>query len=76
MANKGELCKADEGKLAIARSRTPQLLPHFSNASHAAKMFVFLSALLLEMKRFQPLLGKLVLHPEVDGSDFCKVDSG
>ena len=66
----------DEGKLATARSRTPQLLPRFSNASHAAKMFVFLSAFLLEVKRFQPLLGKLVVRPEADGSDLCEVDGG
>ena len=70
------LCEADEGKLATTRSRTSQLLPHFSNASHASKIFVFLSAFLLKVKKFQRFVGKLVVRPEEDSSDLCKVDGG
>ena len=49
----GDICEADDGKLATARSsRTPQFPPRFSEASHAAKTLSFFSASLLMVKTF------------------------
>ena len=66
MADKCDFCKADEGKLATARSRMPQLPLRFSDTSHTAKMFVFLAASVLKVKKFQPSPGKLVARLEAD----------
>ena len=46
----GDLCKVEHGMLATAHSRMSQLPPHFSEASHAAKMFFFIAASLPEVK--------------------------
>ena len=61
--------EADDGKLATARSRTPQLPPCFNEASHKAKTFFFLPASVLKVKKFQSFPGKLVVCPEAGGSD-------
>ena len=65
--------------MTFARSpfRTPQLLSHFSEASHAPKTFFFLSSSLLKVKKLHPPPGKLVVHVrlEEDGSDLCVADS-
>ena len=47
----------------------PQLLPRFSEASHAPKTFFFLAASRLKVKKFYPPTSKLVARPEEDGSD-------
>ena len=36
----------------------------------------FLAASLLKLKKLQPPPGKLVVRPDVDGSDLCVADSG
>ena len=62
MADGGDLCEADadalctsdDGKLATALSQMAMLPPHFSEASHAARTFVFLVASLLKAKKLQP----------------------
>ena len=53
-ANNGDLREADSDKLATARSQAPIVPLCFSEASHAAKMFVFLAASLLKVKKLQP----------------------
>ena len=70
----GDLCEADDStcKLATARSRTPQLPPHFSEASHAAKMVFVLPVSLVKVKKLQPSSLNLVKHPETDDNDFCE----
>ena len=40
----GDVCEVDNGKLATVCSRTPQLSPRYSKASHATKTFIFLAA--------------------------------
>ena len=75
-ADGGDLCGTDDGKLATARSRTPQLPPRFNEASHAAKTFFFLTASVLKVKKFQSFPGKLVVCPEAGGSDLSKADGG
>ena len=65
----GDLCEADNGKLATAHSRIPQLPSHFNEAFHSAKMFFFLAASLLKVKKLQPSHSKFVVHPEEDGID-------
>ena len=62
-ADGGDLCEADDGKLATARSRTPQLPPRFNEASYASKKFFFLHASVLKVKKFQSFPGKLVTFP-------------
>ena len=62
--------------LAIVCSQMPQLPPHFSKASHAAKTFFFLAASLLKVKELQPFPSKLVVCAEGDGSDLCEADGG
>ena len=52
----------------------PQLLPHFSEASYAPKMF-FLAASLLKVKKLQPSPGKFVVRPEAGSRDLCVADS-
>ena len=52
-ADGGDLCEADDCELATARSRTPQLPPHVSEASHESKTFFFLAASLLKVKELQ-----------------------
>ena len=59
----GDLREADYGKLATARSRTPQLPSGFSEASHAAKTVSFLPAFLLKVKKLQPSPLNLVERP-------------
>ena len=75
-ADGGELCEADNSKLVTACSQAKQLPPRFSEASHEAKTFFFLSLSLLKVKELQPSPSKLVVHAEADGSDFCETDSG
>ena len=70
----GDLFEADDGKLATARSRTPQLPPCFSEVSHEAKTFFFLAASPLTIKELQPSPSKLVVHAEAEGSDLCETD--
>ena len=65
----GDLCKADDGKLSTALSRTPQLPPRFSEASHTAKTFFFLAVSMLKVKELQLSPSKLVFRAEVDSSD-------
>ena len=43
--------EVDNDELATAHWWTPQLPPHFSDASHQAKTFIFLVATLLKVKR-------------------------
>ena len=62
----GDLCEVDDGKLATACSRMPQLPRCFSEDSHAAKTFFFLASSLLMVKKFQPFLVNLVEDPEAD----------
>ena len=50
-ADGGDLCKADNCMLVTALSRMPQLPHGFSEASHAAKMFFFLAASLVKVKK-------------------------
>ena len=52
--NSGDLSEGDGGKLTTARSRMPQLPPHFNEASNIAKTFFFLPASLLKVKKLQP----------------------
>ena len=61
-----------------ARSPFPNatVLPHFSEAFHAPTTFFFLTASLLKVKRLQPPHSKLVVRPEVDGSDLCEAKRG
>ena len=75
----GDLCEVDHGKLTTACSRTPQLPPRFSEASHAAKTGFFLPAFflpasLLKVKKLQPSPVNHVERPEVDvdNNDFCE----
>ena len=75
-ADGGDLCEADDGKLATARSRTPQLPTRFNEASREAKTFFFLPASVLKAKRFQSSPGKLVVCPEAGGSDLSEADGG
>ena len=75
-ADDGDLCETDDGKLATARSRTPQLPPHFSEASLAVITFFFLAASLLKVKELQPSPSKLVVRDEADGSDLCETVGG
>ena len=42
-----DLCEVVDSELATARSRTPQLPPRFTEASHTARTFVFVVASLL-----------------------------
>ena len=72
--NGGDLCKADDGKLATARSQMPKLPPHFSEASHRVKTFFFLAASLLKVEELQSSPSKLVVRAEADGSDLCKAN--
>ena len=72
----GDLCEAGDGKLATAVSQTPQLPPHFSEASHTPKTFFFPAVSLLKIKELLPSPSKLVVRAEVDGSDLCEADSG
>ena len=67
----GDLCEADDGKLATACSRRPQLPPRFSESSREAKMVFFLPASLLKVKMLQPSPLNLVEHPEADDNDFA-----
>ena len=67
----------DDDKLAIACSRTPQLPPNLSEASHENKMFSsFLAASMIKVKEIQTSPNKLVVRAEADGSDLCEVDGG
>ena len=54
----------------------PQFLPHFSEASHAPKIFLFLAVSQLKGQSVSLPYVKLVVHPEADGSDLCMADSG
>ena len=72
-SDSGDLCEADDGKLATAQSRMPQLPSRFNEASHTAKTIFFLPASLLKMKKLQPSPVNLLERPE-DNNDFCKVD--
>ena len=56
----GDLCKADDGQLATAFWWTPQLPPHFSGATHAARMFVFIVASLPKVRKVQPSIVSLL----------------
>ena len=76
MADKGDLRVVDGDDLCRARSRTLELLSHFSEAFRAPKTFSFLAASLLKVKKLQTPRGKLVLRSEADGSDLCVADSG
>ena len=58
-----------------SRSRTSQLLSHFSEASHSHKTFFFLAASLLKVKMLQLSPRKLVVRSEAVGSDLCGGDS-
>ena len=69
-ADGGDLCQVDNSKLATACSRLPQLLPCFSEASHAAKTVLFLSASLLKVNKLQPPPLNLEERPKVDDNDF------
>ena len=64
--------------VTFARNPFPnaKLLPWFSETHPAPKTFFFLAASLVKVKKLQPLQGKLVGRPEVDGSDLCMADSG
>ena len=66
-ADGGDLCEADDSKLATARARKPQLSPHFSEASHVAKMVFSIPASLLKVEKLQPSPLNLVKRPEADG---------
>ena len=67
-----DLREADNGKLATARSRTPQLPPCFNEVSHAAKTFFFLPASVLKVKKFQSFPGKLVYVPRRAAVNFLR----
>ena len=58
-----------------ARSRIPYLPLGCSEALQTVKSFVNLAVLLLKVKSFDLPPGKLVVGPEVGGSDLCVVDS-
>ena len=72
----GDLCKADDRKLDIACSITPQLPRYFREASHAAKPFFFPVVFPLKVKKLQPSLFDVVERPEADGIYFSKADCG
>ena len=63
----------DDSRLTTARSWMPQLLPHFSKASHPAKTIFFLPASVLRENKLKPSSVNFVEHPEADTNDFCKV---
>ena len=56
------------------RSQTRQLPPRFSEAFHTAKSFVYIAESLLKVKSSNLPLGKLIVHPDADGSDLCVAD--
>ena len=50
------LCKADGGEIATARSQMPQFPPSVSKSCHTVKAFFFLAASLLKEKKLWPFL--------------------
>ena len=68
----------EDGKLATAHSRMSQLPPSFSKASnsHTANVFFFVAEFLVKVKKFHYSPSKLILRPEVGGSDLYEVDGG
>ena len=47
----GDLCEAEDNKLATARSHTSQLPPYFSKASHTTKTLFFIAVSRLKVKK-------------------------
>ena len=67
-----DLCTSDDSQLATARTRTATLLPRFSEASHAARTFVFFAASLAVKDEKAPTLSvKLVVRPEAESGAFA-----
>ena len=71
-ADADDLCASDDGKLATTSSQTTTLPPRFTEASQAARRFVFLVATPVKGEKARTFPVKLVEPPETKGVSFAR----